>query len=92
MRSTSELTEEAELKVTRASRVNELIALRGVNQREAATKIGTTQPKISQTRRYRPSNISLGRLLQALVAVELRIDIRIRPSEQRKFSGVRVAA
>ena len=92
MRSTSELTDEVELKMALASRVNELIASRGMSQSEAAAKIGTSQPKVSQIRRYKLRNISVGRLLQALVALEQRVDILIRPSVQRISPGVRVAA
>lgn len=92
MRTTSELTDEADLKMALASQVNELIASRGMSQRQAATKIGTTQPKVSQIRCYKLRNISVSRLLQALVALEQRIDIRISPSEQRTSPGVRVAA
>ena len=92
MRSISELTGEGELKRALASRVNELIALRGMSQSEAAAKIGTTQPKVSQIRRYKLRNISVGRLLQTLVALEQRVDILVRPSEQRTSPGVRVAS
>jgi predicted XRE-type DNA-binding protein len=92
MRSISELTDEVELKAALASRVNELITSRGLSQSEAAAKIGTTQPKISQIRRYKLSSISVGRLLRALVALEQQVDILISPSEQRTSPGVRVAA
>lgn len=92
LRSISELTGEGELKRALASRVNELIALRGMSQSEAAAKIGTTQPKVSQIRRYKLRNISVGRLLQTLVALEQRVDILVRPSEQRTSPGVRVAS
>jgi len=92
MRSTSELADEVELKAALASRINELVASRGMSQREAAEKIGTTQPKISQIRHYRLGNISVGRLSQALVALEQRIDIRIRPSELSASPSVSVAA
>jgi predicted XRE-type DNA-binding protein len=92
MRSISELTHEVELKAALASRFNEPIASRGMSQSEAAAKIGTTQPEISQIRRFKLSNTSVGRLLRALVALEEHIDIVIRPSEQRTSPGVRLAA
>lgn len=92
MQPISELTDEMELKVALASRVNELIASYGMSQIEAAAKIGTTQPKVSQIRRYRLSNISVGRLLRALVALEQRVDILISPTKHSTSPGVRVAA
>jgi predicted XRE-type DNA-binding protein len=92
MRPTGEASDESKLKVELAGRLNELIALRGMRQREAAAKIGTSQSKVSQVSRYKLANISVGRLLQALVALEQHIDIVIRPSEESASPGVRVAA
>jgi predicted XRE-type DNA-binding protein len=92
MRPVDEGSEETKLKVELAKRLNELIALGGMSQHQAAAKIGTSQSKVSQISRYRLTNVSVGRLLQALVALEQRIDILIRPSEERAASGVRVAA
>jgi predicted XRE-type DNA-binding protein len=92
MRSISELTHEVELRAALASRFNELIASRGMSQSEAVAKIGTTQPEISQIRRFKLRNISVGRLLQALVALEEHIDILVCPSEQRTSPGLRGAA
>lgn len=92
MRPSAELSDDIELKVALATRINELISLRGLSQREAALEVGTTQPKISQIRRYKLDNISVGRLLQALVALGQRIDIVISPAEQRTLPAVRVAA
>ena len=92
MRPNGEASDETKLKVELATRLNELIALRGMSQNEAAGKIGTSQSKVSQISRYRLTNVSVGRLLQALVALEQHIDILIRPSEEHAGPGVRVAA
>jgi predicted XRE-type DNA-binding protein len=92
MRPGEQSSDEADLKVALAKRVNEVIVTRGMSQSEAAAKIGTTQPKVSQIRQYKLSNISVGRLLQVLVALEQRVDILIRPSEQQSSPGVRVTA
>ena len=92
MRPNGEASDETKLKVELATRLNELIALRGMSQNEAAAKIGTSQSKVSQISRYRLANVSVGRLLQALVALEQHIDILIRPSEEHAGPGVRVAA
>jgi predicted XRE-type DNA-binding protein len=87
-----DISDETKLKVELATRLNELIALRGMSQSQAAVKIGTSQSKVSQISRYKLTNVSVGRLLQALVALEQRIDIYIRPSDQPTSPGVRVAA
>jgi predicted XRE-type DNA-binding protein len=92
MRPNGEASDETKLKVELATRLNELIALRRMSQNEAAGKIGTSQSKVSQISRYRLTNVSVGRLLQALVALEQHIDILIRPSEEHARPGVRVAA
>lgn len=92
MRPTGDASDEAKLKVELATRLNQLIALHGMSQMEAAAKIGTSQSKVSQVSRYKLANISVGRLLQALVALEQHIDIVIRPSKENVAPGVRVAA
>ena len=92
MRPFAEISDDIELKAALAARINELISLRGLSQCEAAFEVGTTQPKISQIRRYKLVNISVGRLLQALVALGQRIDIVISPAEQKTLPAVRVAA
>jgi predicted XRE-type DNA-binding protein len=92
MRSSSEAIDDIGLKVALARRINELISLRGLSQSEAAAEVGTSQPKISQIRHYKLNNISVGRLLQALVALGQRIDIVISPAGERTSPSVRVAA
>jgi predicted XRE-type DNA-binding protein len=63
-----------------------------MSQSKAAAEIGTTQPKISQIKRYKLNNISVGRLLQALVALGQRIDIVVSPARHKTSPTVRVAA
>jgi predicted XRE-type DNA-binding protein len=87
-----EASDETKLKVELATKLNDLIAQCGMSQSQAAAKIGTSQSKVSQISRYRLANVSVGRLLQALVALEQRIDILIRPTEEHARPGVRVAA
>lgn len=84
-------SEEWKLKRALADRVNEPISGRGISQNEAAAKIGTTQSKASQINRYNLKNISVGRPLQALVALEQHIDIVIRQSGYRTCARVTVA-
>lgn len=57
-------------KAVLAVKLNELIEKRGLSQTQAAGVIGMTQPKVSQVRRYKLQNISLERLMQALVSLD----------------------
>jgi predicted XRE-type DNA-binding protein len=50
-----------------------------------------TQPKISQVRRYKLRNISLERLMQALVSLDQRVEITVRPARHAHAPGITVA-
>jgi len=63
-------------KVQLAIRLNDLIDARALNQREVAALTWMTQPKVSQIRRYKLQNISLERVIKALVALDQRIQTR----------------
>ena len=65
--------EELSAKAVLAFKLNELIRQRGLSQTEAAAITGMTQPKVSQVRRYKLQNISLERLMQALVSLDQRV-------------------
>ena len=84
--------DEVELKLALAKRLNELIASRGISQSAAATFVGMTQAKISQISRYRLANISLSRLVRALVALGQQVEILVRPSTGTAGASVRVEA
>ena len=60
--------EELSAKAILAVKLNKLIQSRGLSQTEAAAITGMTQPKVSQVVRYKLQNISLERLMQALVS------------------------
>lgn len=79
-------------KVQLAIRLNDLIDERGLNQREVAALTGMTQPKVSQIRRYKLQNISLERVMQALVALDHRVEIRVRKARRPEAAGISVAA
>jgi len=79
-------------KVQLAIRFNDLIDERGLNQREVAVLTGMTQPKVSQIRRYKLQNISLERVMQALVALDQRVEIRVRKARRPETAGISVAA
>ena len=51
---------------------------------------GMTQPKVSQVRRYKLQNISLERLLQALVALDQRVEIVVKPAQRSRQPGITV--
>ena len=77
-------------KVLLARKLNELIEHRGLNQSEVAEITGMTQPKVSQVRRCQLQNISLERLMQALVALGQRVEIVVQPASLSGVSGITV--
>jgi len=72
--------EELSAKAALALKLNQLIDQRNLSQTEAAAIIGMTQPKVSQVRRYKLQNISLERLMQALVALDQQVEIVVQPA------------
>lgn len=84
--------EELSAKAALALKLNELIDQRGLSQMEAATITGMTQPKVSQVRRYKLQNISLERLMQALVSFDQCIEIVVHPARRTDAAGISVAA
>jgi predicted XRE-type DNA-binding protein len=84
--------EELSAKAALALKLNELIDRRGLSQTEAATITGMTQPKVSQVRRYKLQNISLERLMQALVSMDQHVEIVVRPARRAHAPGITVAA
>jgi predicted XRE-type DNA-binding protein len=83
--------EELSAKAALAVKLNELIDQRGLTQAEAAHITGMTQPKVSQVRRYKLQNISLERLMQALVSLDQQVEILVRPAGQAGARGINVA-
>ena len=75
-----------------ASKLNSLIDARGLSQLEAARITGMTQPKVSQLSRYKLQNISLERLMQALVSLDQHVEIIVRPARRAQAAGITVAA
>lgn len=84
--------EELSAKTVLAVKLNELIDKRGLSQTEAACLTGMTQPKVSQVRRYKLQNISLERLMQALVSLDQHVEIVVRPAHGTHAAGIRVTA
>lgn len=84
--------EELSAKAALALKLNELIDRRGLSQNETAAITGMTQPKVSQVRRYKLQNISLERLMQALVSLDQCVEIIVQPARRAHAPGISVAA
>lgn len=84
--------QELSAKTVLAVKLNELIDSRGLNQTEAARLTGMTQPKVSQIRRYKLQNISLERLMQALVSLDQHVEIVVRPARREHEAGITISA
>jgi predicted XRE-type DNA-binding protein len=84
--------EKLSAKAALALKLNALVAQRGLSQAEAATITGMTQPKISQVRRYKLQNVSLERLMQALVSLDQHVEITVQPARCTLAPGITVAA
>jgi len=84
--------EELTAKAALALKLNTLIDQRGLSQTEAAAITGMTQPKVSQVRRYKLQNISLERLMQALVSLDQQVKIVVQPARRAHAPGILVAA
>ena len=84
--------EELSAKAVLAFKLNELIRQRGLSQTEAAAITGMTQPKVSQLRRYKLQNISMERLMHALVSLDQRVEIVVQPARRTRAAGISVAA
>jgi len=84
--------EELSAKALLAVKFNEIVEKRNLSQAEAAALTGMTQPKVSQVRRYKLQNISLERLMHALVAMDQHIDIIVRPARRSDVATISIAA
>lgn len=84
--------DDAEELLAKAALALKLIDQRGLSQTAAATITGMTQPKVSQLRRYKLQNISLERLMQALVPLDQRVEIVVQPARRTYAPGMTVAA
>lgn len=84
--------EELSAKAMLAIKLNDLIDAMSLSQTEAARITGMTQPKVSQIRRYKLQNVSLERLMQALVSLDQRVEITVKPARRAQVAGVMVAA
>ena len=79
-------------KAALALKLNEVIDQRGLDQAEAVHIISMTPPEVSQVRRYKLQNISLERLMQALVSLDQRVEIVVQPARRTHSACITVAA
>jgi predicted XRE-type DNA-binding protein len=85
--------EEALAKAELAMRICEIIAERGLTQRQAAKLLGIDQPKVSALVRGRLEGFSLGRLFRFLNALDRDVEIVVKPKGGRnKRAATRVIA
>ncbi|HFU2361830.1 TPA: helix-turn-helix domain-containing protein [Klebsiella variicola] len=80
------------VKAALALKLNELIDQRRLNQTEVATITGMSQPKVSQVRRYKLLNISLERLMLALVSLDQHVEIVVQPAQKPQKAELTVIA
>ena len=83
--------EELSAKAMLAVKLNALIDERELSQTAAAEALGMSQPKVSQVRRYKLLNISLERLMQALVSLDQHVPIVVQPARGSRAAEISVA-
>lgn len=83
---------ELTVKTQLAMKLNALIDSRQLSQVDVARLTGMHQPRVSAIRHYKLQNISLERLMLALVALDQRIEITVRDARHRHAGGITVAA
>jgi predicted XRE-type DNA-binding protein len=66
-------------KYSLAAQINRLLDAHRMGQISAAQRLGISQSKVSAIRNYKLHGISLERLLQALVALDQRVAIVVKP-------------
>lgn len=78
-------------KVMLATRINLVIREEGLTQIQAAKRTGIPRPKISAIRNYRLDDISMERLMNALVALNQRVEIVVTPAKRKAKAQITVA-
>lgn len=73
-----------------ASQINRLLDQQHLSQLAAAERLGISQSKISAIRNYKLHGISLGRLMEALVALDQRVTIVVRPRAAHSHEPISV--
>ncbi len=85
--------DEKQTKARLAFAINEIIRRLRLSQVEAARRLNVNQPKISALSNYQLQGFSVERLLNFLTALDLDIDIVIRPKPRsRRAARILVTA
>jgi predicted XRE-type DNA-binding protein len=84
------LGKEISAKSALAFKLNQIISLRGLSQNEVAEITNMTQPKVSQICRYKLQNISLERLMHALVDLNHNVEIVVRTANEMNSASITV--
>jgi len=79
------------LRLRLAVLANDLLAERGLMQREAAALLGIAQPHVSELAHYKLRRFSSERLLHFLTLLSRDVEIRIHPSGRRTRGRVSVS-
>lgn len=79
-------------KVMLAARINLVIREEGLTQIQAAKRTGIPQPKISAIRNYRMDDISMERLMHALVSLDQQVEILVKPARRKGQAQITVTA
>lgn len=79
------------LRLRLALLANEVLAERGVTQKEAAALLGIAQPHVSELAHYKLRRFSSERLLYFLTLLSRDVEIRIHPSGRRARGRVSVS-
>jgi predicted XRE-type DNA-binding protein len=82
--------EEHYLKAELVLRLDRAIRSRGLTQRAAARRIGTTQPELSKILGGKFSEVSLERLMRFLTALGYRIEIKIGATQTNETGNVTI--
>jgi predicted XRE-type DNA-binding protein len=69
-----------------------LVEEAGLNQVQAAKRLGIDQPKVSNLMRGKLRDFSIQRLMEYLVRLGQDVEIRVRPANPRRAAAVRVEA
>jgi predicted XRE-type DNA-binding protein len=80
------------LKADIAALIGRLINRLGLTQTAAAVRLGMAQPDISRILRGQLSGYSLGRLLAIVRALGNDVEIKVRPTADRRVGRLRVTA
>jgi predicted XRE-type DNA-binding protein len=75
------------LKAKLTVEIYKLLKGRGLTQQEAAKLLGTTQAQVSALMRCKPVSVSVGRLMEFLMALGQDVKVTVKPAPRRRKMG-----